>query len=449
MRNKILYVILIVLIIALISVSIYAYNANKNAQIVSTNEYNMSFYEVVDFVENVKVYLAKSLISNSPEHGASTLTHLWREAGMAQTYLAMLPLESQELEGTEKFLNQVSDYSYSLADKCIRGENLNDDDLNNLEMLYEYSTNLSNTLNQLATDLSSGVISWDEIKKENTVGLTQQVSSSMFSDSFSSLEENFHEYEGLIYDGAFSEHIVSVEKKGLVGEEIDEKTAQNKAIEFLGQDRISEISLLGFYENASIPVYSFDAKIKDSNMIINISVSKKGGHIVYMTADRDVLEEKLNYEDADAIAKKFLAERGFENMKETYYLNEGGILTINYAYDEQGVVMYADLIKVKVALDNGEILGIETTGYLNSHYERQIDTNWVSVEQAKENLNPDLNIESEGMAMIPTEFQTEILCYEFKGKIGETDYLVYVNAVTGVEEDILVIVNTPNGVLTM
>lgn len=448
MKKKFIYILMAILVVALIGVSIYAYNANKKSQIVSTNEYNMSFYELVDFVENVKVYLAKSLISTSSEHGATTLTHLWKEATLAQTYLAMLPLDSQELANTEKFLNQVSDYSYSLAHKCIRGEQLNDDDMNNLEMLYEYSNNLSITLNQLGVDLSSGAIDWGELKQQDSFNFTQEVSSTL-TDSFSSLEENFHEYEGLIYDGAFSEHIVNMEKKGLTGNEIDQQTAQNKAIEFIGEDRISEITLLGFYENANIPVYSLDAKIKDSNLTINIAISKIGGHVVLMDSDRDVSEEHLNYEQADAIAKKFLEERGFANMKETYYLNESGVLTINYAYEQDGVVMYADLIKVKVALDNGEILGIETTGYLNSHYERQIDRNWISVEQAKQNLNPDLNIESEGMAMIPTEFQTEILCYEFKGKIGDTEYLVYINAITGVEEDILVIINTPNGVLTM
>ncbi len=58
-------------------------------------------------------------------------------------------------------------------------------------------------------------------------------------------------------------------------------------------------------------------------------------------------------------------------MKETYYLKQGGAVTINYAY-EQNVIVYPDLIKLKIALDNGEILGIETTGYLNNHTERNI-----------------------------------------------------------------------------
>ena len=50
-------------------------------------------------------------------------------------------------------------------------------------------------------------------------------------NSFSNLEENFHEYSGLIYDGAFSEHMTSSQKKGLTGDNIDEEKAKQIAID--------------------------------------------------------------------------------------------------------------------------------------------------------------------------------------------------------------------------
>ena len=74
-----------------------------------------------------------------------------------------------------------------------------------------------------------------------------------------------------------------------------------------------------------------------------------------MNYDREVTSEIIQQEEANNIGKEFLAKHGFENMKETYYLKQDGIVTINYAYNQDGVVMYPDLVKVKVALDNGEI----------------------------------------------------------------------------------------------
>lgn len=180
----------------------------------------------------------------------------------------------------------------------------------------------------------------------------------------------------------------------------------------------------------------------------SIAVSQKGGHIVYMNYYREVKEEKINPDQALEIGKKFLEEKGYSNMKETYYMMQSGNIVINYAYMQDDVTVYSDLIKLKIALDNGEILGMELAGYLNCHEERNIDKDIISKEKAKENLNKEIEIISEGLAIIPTEFLTEILCWEFKGKVDDNEFIVYINAKNGEEEDILMIINTPNGTLT-
>lgn len=445
-KAHMLSIIFIALMVIIVLAAVLIKN-QKTAKQASENSYNMAFYELVDYVQNVETYLAKSLISSTPEHGAETLTNVWREANLAQAYLSQLPIESQELENTEKFLNQVSDYSYSLSRKNIYNESLTDEDLKDLKELHSYSVELENTLNQLSDDINSGRIKWNELTNKGTAALAQQVSTSSL-EGFSSLEENFHEYSGLIYDGAFSEHLTSSELKGLTGDDIDEETAKQKAIEFIGKDNVKEVENLGYSENATIPEYNFSIKTESEDSI-NISISKKGGHIVYMNSNRDVNTEVISQEEANAKGKEFLSNHGFNNMKETYYLKQDGIVTINYAYIQNDVVIYSDLIKVKVALDNGEVLGIEKTGYLNNHTQRDTSKVKISKEEAKKTLNKDLQISSEGLAIIPTEYKTEILCYEFKGKVEDREFLVYINAENGREEDILVITNTPNGTLTM
>ena len=444
-KGHMLSVICVLLIIVAV-LGIILWKKQAEYRQASENSYNMAFYELVDYVENVETYLAKSVVSSTPEHGAETLTNLWREANLAQSYLSRLPIESQELENTEKFLNQVSDYSYSLSRKNIYNEKLSDDDLKNLKELHTYSVELENTLNQLSEDLNSGRFEWGELTKKGTVAFAQQVDN-ISKESFSNMEENFHEYSGLIYDGAFSEHLTNNEKKGLTGEDIEEDVAKQKVEEFIGKNKVKEIQSLGYSENATIPVYDFSV-INNNDETINISISKKGGHVVSMNANRDVKAETISQEEANVKGKEFLESKGFTSMKETYYLKQDGIVTINYAYNQEGVVMYPDLIKVKVALDNGEVLGIETTGYLNNHTIRDLEKVKITREQAKKDLNKDLEIISEGMAIIPTEWKTEILCYEFKGKVDEKKFLVYINAENGREEDVLVITNTPNGTLT-
>ena len=447
LKDRHMLTIVIVLISIIVALGLYTYKKQRDYRQASENSYNMAFFELVDYVDSVEIYLAKSLVSNSPEHGAETLTYVWREANLAQSYLARLPINSSELENTAKFLNQVSDYSYSLSRKNINNQELTQEDLDNLKELHNYSVELKNTLNQLSEDLNSGRISWGELTKKGSPVFAQEVSN-ISKDSFSNLEENFHEYAGLIYDGAFSEHITNPERKGLTGEDIDEEKAKQKVIEFIGQDNIKEIKSNGLTQNANIQSFDFSVE-KNNNQMVWISISQKGGHIVFANSTREVKSESISQEEANEIGQKFLDSRGIYNMKPTYYLKQNGIVTINYAYVQENVTVYPDLVKLKIALDNGEILGMETTGYLNSHTERKFVNPIISQEEAREKINKNLEITSEGLAMIPTEYQTEILCWEFKGVVEDRQFLVYVNVENGKEEDVLVIIETPNGTLTM
>ena len=449
MKKNYMYGVVAILVIALAVMLIILYNQKNEYAIATENTYNLAFYELIDYINDVENYLAKSMISSSSEHGAETLIHVWRQANLAQVYLAQLPISTNELSNTAKFLNQVSDYSHSLARKAIDGEDLTQEELDNLKTLHDYSVDLTNTLEQLSSDMGSGRISWKELTEDVDTSFAQQVDN-LSATSFSNIDENFGEYEGLIYDGAYSEHIESAEKKGLVGNEVTEEEAKQKAISFIGQDKVEEVKLNGLIENGDIVVYDFSITVKDGdkNNPLTISISKIGGHIVVANYNREITEEKIGIKEANQIGKDFLNNLGIPNMEPTYYLKQGGAVTINYAYKQDNVTIYPDLIKLKIALDNGQVLGMETSGYLNNHTERTIVTPKISMEEAKESLNKKLELTSEGLAIIPTEWKTEIFCYEFKGKVDGTDFLVYINTETGEEEDILVIVETPDGILT-
>lgn len=449
LKDRHMYSIIVVLLVVCVGLGIGLYKKQTEYRQTMENSYNLAFFELVEYVQNVENYLAKSLISNSPEHGAETLTNVWREANLASSYLAQLPISTNELANTAKFLNQVSEYSYSLSRKNIYDEALTDEDLKNLKELHNYSIELENTLNQLSLEINEGKISWGELTEKGSNAFAQQVSN-LSQDSFGNITKSFEEYAGLIYDGAYSEHINQGAKKTLTGNEISEDEAKEKVKQYIGQDKIAEIISNGLIENGQIPAYDFSVKLNEGkDNYAYISITKQDGYVLLMNYNRDIKTEVISDEDANNIGKQYLASHGFENMKETYFLKQDGIMTINYAATQNDVVMYPDLIKLKIALDNGEVMGIETSGYLNSHTTRDDVTPKISKDEAKKTINKDLQIESEGLAIIPTEWNTEVLCWEFKGKVDDTEFLVYINADNGREEDILVIIDTPNGALTM
>lgn len=434
--------IILALFLLILITGYYAYVLRERYITTKVNTYNQALANVVNYVNNVENYLAKATISRSAEYSTEALTQIWSDSNLACVYLAQIPLKEEGLAKTSRFLNQVSDYSYSLSRKTIANEELSSDDLENLQKLHQYALDLETTLNQIANEVSEGIITWDEFDKTNQ--FAQAVSN---VNVFENIDSNLNEYEGLIYDGAYSDHVEKAEKKGLTGDDCTEEEAMAKVKEFLGDERVVKISSNGFIENAKIPCYDFYVSLTGEEAA-SIEVSKKGAHIIEFSINRSVESENIGIEDANERGKKFLEEHDFPFMRETYYLKEQNVLTINYAYDEDSTVVYPDLIKVKVAMDNGEILGIETYGYLNSHTARTLPYPKITIDEAREKINPKLEIISEGTAIIPTEWKTEVYCYEFKGKVDDKEFLVYINTETGKEEDILVILNTPGGILT-
>lgn len=446
LRSGKMLTLVVTLVIIIATLGIYAYKKSTDYRRLAENSYNNAFYQLVEYINNSEKLLAKATITYSSQHATETLTNIAKETVLAQSYLARLPMEVQELENTQKFLNQLSDYCYSVSKKTIKGEKLSQEDLDNLTSLHQYSVTLEDTLNQLESDLSASTIRWSELE-QNAEKVIAREGDNLSKSSFSNIEEDLHQYTGLIYDGAFSEGLEKVERVGLTGNEVTKEEAGRRAKEFIGEDKVEEINFTEESQNANIECYGFNVKTK-SECDYFICISKKGGHVVSLNCGREVTSEDIKPEDAVNMGKEFLQSREYKDMKETYYMKEGGVLTVNYAYHQGEVIMYPDLIKVKIALDNGEILGLESTGYLNSHKERELKEPKISKEKVLELINPKLEIKQVDLAVIPTEWKTENLCWEVKGMAEGNDFLVYINAETGAEEDILMIIDTPNGTLT-
>jgi len=158
---------------------------------------------------------------------------------------------------------------------------------------------------------------------------------------------------------------------------------------------------------------------------------------------------EISFDEATQYAQDFLQKNGFYSMEQSYYEKLDGIAVINFAYVQDGIKCYSDLIKVKVALDNGEILGMETGGYLMNHESRAIGQPTISMQEAAQKLNHHLEYKSGNLALIPKDSLEEVLCYEFHGSFAGRNYIIYVNAFNGREEKILMLIESENGILTI
>ena len=443
-NKKVLNVAIFMTFGALIIFSLEMTNNFKRQKNLVQDEYNKSMYLAVSYINNGEVDLAKLLVTSTPKMSAVTLADIWKQANLAKECLEQIPVGQNSMANASKYLTQVSDFSYTLMKQNISDIKLTEEEYEKLKHIYEDSSKLSSKMSDIYDDLNAGRIKWDELEK---IG-NEKLPDNDISNSIFEVGKTFQNYEGLIYDGAFSDHLLSSEPKFLSQKEISEDDAKKYIEEvILNDEKIDKIEFKG-ESNGKIELYNFDVTL-DSKQKRTISITKNDCKLYLMIGDKKVKEQNISVDEAKKRGMEFLNKLGIDNMIETYYQKTENMIVINYAATQDGVILYPDLIKVKISLDDGKVYGVEAAGYIFNHTTRNNLRPSISQEKAKSILNSSLEIISSDMALIPTESNSEILTYEFKGKIDNREFLIYINADNAREEKVLLVIDNKNGVLTM
>lgn len=399
------------------------------------NDYSRSLSELNSRLNTISLILEKTAYVNDSSQMSSFASELYSEAELAKSALSQLPAGESSLDSVNRFLSQVGNYALSVSKSVITGNSITDIQRQNLSLLSNTAKAVSQALTDIHIELSD-YNSFDDVLGDRLEGSLPQ---GALADSLTELEENITDYPTLIYDGPFSDHILT--KKPLMLENeavVDSGDALKTAKTISGDNTLKADG----NENGRIECYRF----KSDNA--TVTVSKKGGHPVFMRKNRTVGNTSFSYEQALIKAKAFMKENGFTNMTDTYYFSDEGVCVINFAYLDGQTICYTDLMKVGVALDNGEIMLYEASGYLFNHTERAFASPVYSAAQAAEKLSPALTVKETAMALIPSDGGSEIRCWEFlcSGN-DERDILVYINVQNLFSEQIFILLKTDGGTL--
>ncbi len=424
----------------------FLYSGKKNNAnlLYLENQNRRAFTELTENIRKIDVALSKAVLSREPAVLNQLAHEITANAAFAKSSLGQLPITDINLDKTQKYLAQVGDYTVYIAEKTQRDQPVSDDDVKTMLSLLGYADHLSETLLSLEETYLNQSTTFADM-----IALTQKAQAAgeeTNDNQFTILEQEFGEYPSLIYDGAFSDHLDNRNVEYLQGKpELSKKEAQTAARNFLGEDRVKSIKCTGESQNSLPATYSFSGKLSD-NTEYAIDITKQGGEVLYYLNNRENHNANLSVEEAMEKGITFMEMLGRGNVTASYYEIEDGFLTMNLCPLNGDIKEYPDLIKLRISLDNGEILGYEAKGYLMNHREREAPE-FLPLDEDRY-INPQIQVSSVNRALIPTDDGREIYTYEIKGKLNDRDYLVYVNAETGHTEQILLVVENENGILT-
>ncbi|NLG24517.1 MAG: hypothetical protein GX558_04120 [Clostridiales bacterium] len=430
----------VIAMVSAVALLLALYSTSQAARIgtlenqVSAN-YQKAFYEVVDLMGGVEVNLEKLLITMSAPQQQELLSAIARQADGALADLAALPSDEATLLGTIKFVNQAGDFAATVSARIASGGELTDDDRLTVETLYTSAVSLNQQLAMMADEVRGG--------RPLTAYLSLEPAPVPTGDTTQA--DQTATYPVLLYDGPFSDGREDVPFAALGATEVDGVRAQSIAEEFIGADRIQSIRPTG---EAAVPVdcHTFDAQTADGTL--SIAVTKRGGQVLYLLTSQGASQPTLSEAQCADLAAQFLKSQGLEGMQVNYWQRADGLITFNFAATQDGVVLYPDLIKVQISAESGRVTGYESRNYLTNHIVRALGTPTLTQQQANLRVSSRLAVERARLCVIPLAVG-EAFCYEFSARLGDAQYLIYIDAYSGQERALLKVVTDSEGQLTI
>ena len=433
-------VVAIILLTAIILLSVFlglSRADGKSWMAMSENNMESAYYTLTDSLLNIENNFSKLRVTRDGNLAGEMLIDVAMDSQTAAANLAILSYSGYDMSALVKFCNQVGDYSKYLVTKLTGGEELSEEDYNTLAKLYEATYSIGKKLNAVKDALMSG--------EKIVTGLDEF--NSQFTEIADSLVDGSIKYPSLIYDGAFSDSLEERQPKALSGEDIDPEKQQDNIAKILCDYEIKSVKYTGESDNG-FTAYVYDITLEDGSNVY-LQLAKKGGAIVMWDKQFDSSEPKLSVEEGVELAEQYMKKVGYENMKGVYACVTDSVLYVNICYVENDIVLYPDMIKIKVSLDDGKIIGFEGLNYIYNHTERSLETPSVTEGEVRNMNFGGLEVQSVRLALIPLDNGKESLTYEVYGKVDNYAYYVFIDAMTGKAVEVLQVIDSDEGELLM
>lgn len=477
------------LLLALALTGMWGYGqrvARRNVELQAENSYRRAFQELIYNSDGLDQRLDRVLVANTRPMLSKSLEELRMHAYSAESNLNQLPLATKPLPNVKKFLGETVTTARDLSKRVDEGGPIRDDEWLRLRRLRDQATEVNKQLDDLRRLQVSGRLNWTEMdrfaranydgdgkyplgdgltkidgylrsQRASAPGATTTQGAVPGDKTFSGTSPSGGPPVAPAGRGGTGPEAGKGATQGgwvtppeapneppppaLAGPKVDQAKAQEIATRFLG-DQLLDAQIRFSSEAPAGPFagYLFDFTTKDGRAG-RIHVTRQGGKVVTMLADRKVGAGRITEQQARTLAGQYVTQRGYNNLAvESFALYDGQDVGLVRMVAKQGAVLvYPDEVRIRVAMDNGEVLGFSAQEYLRHHKARDLPAAKLTAEQARAQVSPRIKVQSVRLALIQGDEGDEgkeILAYEVRGKLDDRLYQIFVNAQTGMEERI-------------
>lgn len=434
MKKMIRSIIITILTIGLIGVGYWGYqeHQDKNALLIhAENNYQRSFHELTYHMDLLHDKIGTALAMNTGHRLSPQFVDIWRLTSQALQNVGQLPLTLLPFNKTEEFLSNIGDFTYKTAIRNLDDDPLTEDELKALKSFYEQAAEIKDELRKVQYATLQDNLRWMDV--ELALATEEEPLDNTIIDGLKTVEKKVTEFAESSDGLTFMQTSTKTEYRNVSGEWKSEEQIRDFTKELFDIPDDVNITITKSGEGANIPTYSVSYK---DGKDVYMDITQQGGHPINILVNREFEDKKISLNEGMLIAKEYLNHFNYENMEAFQSQEYDRIGVYSFMYKEDDIRVFPDTVVVQVALDNGDIIGFNAQNYLMNHHKRNIPEPALTMEEALEYVNPNIDIQETHLAIIENEIEEEVLTYEFLGIMDDETYRIFINAENGMEEKV-------------
>jgi spore germination protein len=407
----------------------------NSMSIKAENQYQRAFHDLSFRMDQLHSQLGNAVAVHNTSHAMhrKCLMNVWRITSEAQNDVNQLPLNIMPFNHAKDLLSHLSAFAYQTSVRDLDHEPLNEKELSNLKTLYTNSREISKNMHEVRQKVLSKNLRWMDV--DTAPGSKTGPKDNTIIDGFQTVDKKVENYKELDWGPSVASIYNKRSVKKLSLPAVNAEQIKRNAAEFTGKPE----SQIRVHENGKGTEWaSYTATLYNNQKpVASMDYTKKGGKLISYHDMRTVGPKKSTRNEAIRYASEYLQRKGYPGMKPVSYDESGNLASITFATLQGDVIIYPEKITVRSGLDNGQVIGFQSSDYVYEHsHLRRIPKAKLDVKAARAKLNPEFRETYHRKALIENELSKEVLCYEFGGKINGSIYRIYINADTGMEETI-------------
>jgi spore germination protein len=424
---------LLLLLVIALAVWGFQVREEKNTVLIKAeNQYQRSFFELNDHIEQLHHELAKLQMVKAESSQRKAIANVWRLANLAQNNISQLPLSLLPFHETQKLLHNVSHFAYKTNIRDTKTAPLTQAERTLLTNLYKRTGEISTELRRVQTAVMSKQLRWMDVElaqiEENTTRDTSIV------DGFQLVNEKVTEYEDLDFGPTVTTKKWTDQQPIKPGEALDPILLRKKAESITGG---KVVKTLADKTLAKHGISQYLVRHANTGERITVQINQRNAEPIWFLHARKIEKSKLTQQQALKQAEKYLKRHQIRSMEFVAFDTYQQTASVTFVKSRNKTLIYPHKIVVKVALDNGEIIGLQSDLQFSSVPTERWDSLIKGVRIAKPDalrfMGKDFKVRSVQMAIVNSEEKAPILCYQFEGKFDHHVYRIFIDASNGTE----------------